>query len=258
MTLTAGALSKVSVTSSTASLLSAVATSGTSPYTYQWYRDTSASTFTPGAGNLISGATNLTLADSGLVAGVTYFYKVVVTDAASATATSAALTVALPLASLSQNQFALVPFLGMTDLKFNANTLSVMFDPTGSGSLVAGQAVKFTTTAGGVPQVVPSTLQADKVAGFVNYDIKSQSFSAGDKLEISMAGNVMFLMATAAINRGSQVCSIPSAVAGGTIGGLVAATGSSGFPKVGFALDTAVAGQLVRVHLSTPAFTVDA
>jgi len=60
---------------------------GTGPYTYQWYRSTT-SGFTPGAGNLISGATSATRVDTGLTNGTVYYYKCKVTDAVAATVTS--------------------------------------------------------------------------------------------------------------------------------------------------------------------------
>lgn len=87
MTLTAGVISEVTVYSTNANLSSAVATSGTAPYTYQWYRDITPG-FTPGGGNILSGETSLTLADTGLTADTTYYYKVVVTDSASPAATA--------------------------------------------------------------------------------------------------------------------------------------------------------------------------
>ena len=75
----------------------------------------------------------------------------------------------------------------MVDQRFNYNTLTVQFDPAGTGTLVAGQAVKWSTTAGGVPMVVPSLAVADVVAGFVNYNMKNPSFVPGDFLEISQS-----------------------------------------------------------------------
>lgn len=88
----AGALSTLLRNLTTASLVSAVATGGTAPYTYQWYRSTT-SGFTPGGGNILGGQTALQLDDTGLTQGVAYYYKVVATDNVSATATSAQMTV---------------------------------------------------------------------------------------------------------------------------------------------------------------------
>ncbi len=77
----------VAVGTTTAALHASDATGGTPPYSYQWYRDTT-SGFMPGPGNILSGKTSLSLSDTGLVPGTTYFYKIVYTDAASQTATS--------------------------------------------------------------------------------------------------------------------------------------------------------------------------
>lgn len=116
MALTAGALTQVSVTDVGDVLASAVAVSGTTPYTYQWYRSTS-NAFTPGTTNLVSGATSLNLSDSALVPSTTYYYKVISTDAAGtpATATSSQLSVTtlqsqaqLPLSDVVTVQVAAV------------------------------------------------------------------------------------------------------------------------------------------------------
>lgn len=258
MALTAGSLSQVSVADVSDSLLATAAVSGTTPYTYQWYRAPSSAAFVPAASYAVSGATSLALADSGLTPGSVYYYRVVSVDsnATPASVTYSGLTVTTLAPQVSQNTFGLAPILGMTDLKLNYNTITVQFDPAGSGTLVPGQAVKWSTVAGGPPKVLVSTATADVVAGFVNYNQKNTSYAVGDYLEMSMAGNVMFLYAATAINRGNEVTSLPSGVAGGCNGGVIPSVPSGGIPKVGFALDTAAIGQLVRIQLRTPAYIV--
>ncbi len=246
--LAAGALSEVLIGKTTASLSSAAATGGTGPYTYQWYRSTTTG-FSPGAGNLVSGATSLTLADSGLTPGVTYYYVVVATDSVAATANSSQLAVAT-IPDQSQNQFAMSPILGMVDLRFDFNTVAVEIDSSQSGSLIAGQAVKVVASAGGIPKVVGCAANSDEVFGFINYDIKSQQFVAGDKCEISQGGNVVYLVSVGAINRGAQVQLDLSYQ-----GGVKTITGSSGANIVGWAYDQAsAAGQLIRVKLTAPSY----
>lgn len=87
LSLSAGQATTTSAGSTIATVIVTVATGGTAPYTYQWYRSTS-SGFVPGGGNIVGGATSRTLNDTGLSNGTTYYYKNVVTDNAAATATS--------------------------------------------------------------------------------------------------------------------------------------------------------------------------
>lgn len=97
---TSGAASFTSATNTTINVTCTAASGGTAPLTYQWYRDTVAN-FTPGAGNLLSGATSLSLADSAsLAADAVYYYKCRVTDNAAQTATSNQVAGALMAAPL--------------------------------------------------------------------------------------------------------------------------------------------------------------
>ena len=263
MSLTAGAITSSNITGTSDTVSVATATSGTTPYSYQWYRSTTTG-FVPGTTTKLAGATGQTLNDSGLQLGVKYYYLNIVIDSAAtpASATAAQVGVQLlqtPQSSPSQNAFAMAPYLGMTDLPFNGNSLEVKFDPAGSGSLAPSQAVKWSTAANGQPMVVPSTAAADVVAGFVNYDIKSQSYNPGDKLQISLAGNVMYLQALAGVNRGTVLTSTPSGVTNGGTGVVTAVTGNSGYPIVGYALDTTSAAGLIRVMLTInpAAYAVD-
>lgn len=250
MATTAGLLSQVSVSSTSDSLSSAVATGGTAPYTYQWYRSTT-SGFTPGGGNIIAGATSLTLSDSGLIPNTQYYYKVVATDSGAVAGTSAQLAVATTAPTLSPNQFNQTPIVGMIDLRFDYDTVSAQIDVSQATALYAGAAVKIVDSADGAPKVVGVSANSDEVFGFINFDIKTIQYVAGSLCEISQAGNVMYLYATGAIARGSRVQLDIS-----TMGGVAALVGSSGADVVGWAFDkAAAAGALIRVHLSVPSFT---
>ena len=250
MSLTAGAVSQVAVSQSTATLNITAATGGTGPYTQQLYRSTT-SGFTPGGGNLVAGATSLgSFVDSGLVPNTTYYYKEVYTDtgAGSATITSAQLAVQTSVPSQNQNAFAMSAQLGMIDLMFNPNTVTVIVDSSQATPILAGAAVKMVDSAGGVPKVVACTASTDEVLGFVNYNIKNVSFLAGDSMEISMSGNVIYLYSTGAIARGAQV-SLDITSPGG-VSALVSTNNI-----VGWAFDkAATAGVLFRVFLKTPSY----
>jgi lysophospholipase L1-like esterase len=100
-TLASGSASFVSATNTTINMTCGAATGGTTPYTYQWYRSTT-SGFTPASGNLLAGATNLTLADStGLSADTPYFYVCRATDSTSAVADSVQVAGVLKAAQLN-------------------------------------------------------------------------------------------------------------------------------------------------------------
>jgi hypothetical protein len=250
MPITAGTLSKIQIGTTTASVSATAAVSGSAPYTYQWYRSTT-SGFVPAAGNLVSGATSLGLLDSGLVPGTQYYYKVVSIDAIAGSASYAQLGV-FTAPVQNQNQFAQTVVLGKVDQLYSYNTLSVEIDSTETGTLLAGQAVKMYDRAGGVPKVVACAANSDEVLGFINYNIKDASYVAGKRCEISMAGNVIYLISVGAIARGAQV-QLDLSYAGG----VKTITGSSGAKVVGWAMDKATGdGQLIRVHLRTPSFTV--
>lgn len=69
------------------------ATSGTSPYTYQWQRDEGGGSYSDLVdGGGVSGSTTLDLVDGSATAGTLYGYQLVYTDAVAATATSDAVT----------------------------------------------------------------------------------------------------------------------------------------------------------------------
>lgn len=250
MSLTAGALSASNIGSRSVALASDAATSGTSPYTYQYYRSTT-SGFTPGAGNILAGKTALSFTDDTIVPGTQYYYKVVVIDSAGtpASATSAQLSVLAATATPVPNQFEISPTVGMPDLRFNYNTIAAMIDSAYAGAGIApGTAMKYTQNdVGGVPAITPCTANTDITCGFLSYDVKTRLFVALNRCELAQRGNVIYLIATAPIIRGAQVMIDPV-----TPGGVVTAT--TGKPIVGFSQDVATApGEFVRIELSTPA-----
>jgi hypothetical protein len=250
MATTAGAITQVSIGSTTASLVVGAATAGTAPYTYQWYRSTT-NAFTPGAGNIIAGATALTLNDSGLIPSTQYYYKNIAIDSVAAASTSAQSALLTLAPSLAQNQFDVAPFLGQLDMRFNSDTIAVEIDASQATPLACGAAVKVVDSFSGVPKIIGCAANSDQCIGFINYDIKSKAFNAFDKAEVSLAGNVLYLYATTAIPRFAQVTL--DITSPGGVGLKVAASGAT---IMGFALDKANAGQLIRIRLQSPTYTV--
>jgi len=250
MTLTAGVITLLSTGAQTASLSATAATGGTGPYTYQWYRSTT-SGFTPGGGNAVSGATALTLDDTGLIPNTTYYYKLVATDTGHSNDTVEYTQVAaVTQTAQNQNQLAQSSQLGMIDLRFPYNTVSAQIDVSQATPLYAGWAVKMVDSADGVPKVVGCSAEDDEVFGFINFDIKTVQFVAGSLCELSLGGNVIYLYATAAIARMAKVQLDLSQT-----GGCVKTAADTGDCIVGWAFDKATAaGQLIRVFVKTPYF----
>jgi len=244
MAQTAGALSKVLVGSSTASLSSAAATGGTGPYTYQWYRSTT-SGFTPGASNILSGQTALTLSDSGLTGGTTYYYVVATTDTGNGNlvVNSSQLSVATEPGN-AQNQFAQSQIVGVVDLNVGStNVVACQVAASVTSAIYPGMAVKIVAnTNGGIPQVQPISAKGDPVMGFVKFNVKDLSYSAGQNLEVCLFGTVIWAYATGAVTQWNQVCADSTYVGG------VQATGNTA-TIVGIAVDGAAAAGPIRVML---------
>ena len=149
-----------------------------------------------------------------------------------------------------QNQFAQAPELGMADLRFNGQPIPVEIDASETGTLLAGQSVKIVDSIGGVPKVKACDSDADEIFGFILYNIKKKSFTAGMACEIAAYnGNCIYLRATAAIARGAHLKGVVA-----TRGGVATAVPGAHSPIIGQAFDKALAdGDLIRVVTFLPA-----
>lgn len=251
MTLTAGVISLISASSNTATLSATAASDGTPPYTQQWYRDTSGTGFTPGAGNILTGQTELSLTDNNLVPNTQYFYKLVYTDAVPDTAISTAFVVTTLPVSQGMNQFAMTAILGAIDLiSGSKNVVSALIDATQLTPLYAGQRIKFFNSPYALPTIVAAGTSMP--SGYIIYDPKSQNFPAGSRCEIARTLECMWLYSTSPIVRGAQVSIDPNVAYG------VQALSGSNLPIVGEAYDQSIgAGQLIRIILNVPSFAYD-
>lgn len=143
------------------------------------------------------------------------------------------------------NQFAQTTVQGQLDLLFPGGVISGQVDSTQAVPLIAGQAVKMTSTSGGLPKFVGLTSNSDKTFGFVSRNLKDVSFPAYSNFELAWTDSVMWMSSGAAISRNSNVEVVFSSNTVIT---------SAGFnPVIGIALDTATgSGQLIRVLIKTP------
>jgi len=254
--MTAPVISVLATTTTTAKLVGTAAT-GVGPFTYQWYRSTTAG-FTPGGGNILAGKTSLSLTDTGLTPNVAYYYKLVATDTgdSNTTQTSNQAAVVSEPQGLTENpnQFAQNAILGQPTDQVQPNTQNMQIDVSETATLRAGQAVKFIGTGkGGIPKVVACTADTDQVCGYINFNPQKNVYVAGDRVQVSGMLNVLFLSCSSAVARGGQVCLETDAY-----GSVKATTGSSGARIVGYALDVAAAGDTIPIFLLTPSFRLDA
>lgn len=140
------------------------------------------------------------------------------------------------------NQFRQSVVKGQLDLRMNPNTIPCQIDSGEAGTLIPGQAVKIVDNAGGVPKVEAIAADTDKIFGVIAYNIKNASFVAGDAVEISADGNVIYMEASAAIARGAKLMAV--------VTGSKVATVTGGKIVLGFAFDKAAAdGDLIRVYM---------
>lgn len=144
------------------------------------------------------------------------------------------------------NQFAQSEVKGSLDMAYNTTVLSVMLHSTAGVGLVAGQAVKVVDEADGVIKVIEVAANTDDVFGFINYDVRRATFTAGDYVEVSAVnGCVMYMEASAAIARWARVSVVVS--------GSKVVTASAALTVVGRAFDkAATTGDLIRVWILLP------
>jgi len=148
--------------------------------------------------------------------------------------------------SFQMNKFAPTEEIkGRRVLPANTESISGIVDASQSDALLPGDPVKIVATSKGLPHFAKAAV-GDVVAGFVEWNVIRPSYAAGKICQISMAGNVMYMEAGAAIQAGSLV-NITDMT--DVLIGAAAGAGS----KLGIALEAATAaGQLIRVKIGEP------
>lgn len=145
----------------------------------------------------------------------------------------------------SLNQFKMTPEQGQLDLTTFGQVETMQVDAAQATPLIPGQPIKIVDSAGGLPKVVALAANTDVTDGFVNYNVRKPSFAAGDAVEISRLGAVMWMTAGGAIARDGEIEVVYTTTK------VIAAAGTN--PKVGKAYDKAAAdGDLIRVYIMTP------
>ena len=148
------------------------------------------------------------------------------------------------------NQFAQSAIVGQLDLRDHSNVITCQVDAAQATALVAGQFVKLATTSGGLPKIIATSANTDSSFGVVVRNLKDQNFPLLSQVEVAQFGSVIFLTSNGAIVRGASVEMVAAAP------GQVVTSGGVN-PVCGYALDTGVDGQLMRVVIQSPYAAVD-
>lgn len=136
---------------------------------------------------------------------------------------------------------------GRRVLPANTESFSGIADSTvpAATPLLPGDPVKIVATTKGLPHFVKAAV-GDTVMGFVEWNVIRASYPAGKLLQVSPAGNVMYMEAAGALNAGVGV-NISN------LGDVTIAAAAAGKSVIGYTLEAATAaGQLVRVKIGEP------
>lgn len=115
----------------------------------------------------------------------------------------------MPQQQFTSNQFNNnIPVKGDTALVKGFNVLPVMLDPDSVATLYPGDAVVMTTQTG-VAIFVEKAAATDNPFGFVLYDMKKSTYTAGDAFEIACFGTAIYAQAQGTISRGDNLEYVP-------------------------------------------------
>lgn len=134
---------------------------------------------------------------------------------------------------------------GMLDLAINWNLFDCRIDPASVADFsdANGFAVKIVGVAGKSIMIDLATAAADDIFGFLPYEVKTNSYAAGDFVRVASFFGVMKMEASAAIARGADLEIVPT-------GNKVVT--KAGGTSIGRSLDIAAAdGDLIRVLIKT-------
>ena len=146
-------------------------------------------------------------------------------------------------APFQMNMIAPGNIKGFVDKVYSAFTLGAMVAPASVNTLVPGDAVILSTVAGTGVLCVDKAAATDTAFGVVVYEVKKNSYTAGEALSIALPGSVILMEAQTTITRGDSLEFVAS--------GSLVKTNAGSNPVLGQALDSSSgAGKLVKVLLN--------
>jgi uncharacterized protein DUF2190 len=142
------------------------------------------------------------------------------------------------------NQFAQTPILGQPDLRQQPNSFFATINPDSVFTdFQVGTWVKLIAGAG--PQIIVDVaLPTEEAIGVIPYNVKKNTFAAGDTVQIFGDLSVLYLQTSAAVDRGDKVQFL------NTGGSPTVATVAGSNTVAGIAFDQADdAGGVIRVQV---------
>lgn len=151
--------------------------------------------------------------------------------------------------ALNPNQFALTTVQGQLDMEGGgANVVSAMISANQVASVIAGQAVKLENSTTRIPAVLALATSADVTWGFVVRNLKDANFPTSARVEVALAGSLMYMTAQTANPTIARGAAVEFDAATNTV---LAWAGVN--PVIGYAYDAAAtAGDLIRVFIDPP------
>lgn len=153
--------------------------------------------------------------------------------------------------ALNQNQTFQTPMLGMVTLDPQPNTIPAQIYPSSTATVItAGQSVKLVNNVGPNVQVdICATASDGPVFGIIPYNLRQNTYSPGDMIEVVGRGGILMLKTSAAVQRGVAVSVTNQTVA--TNDPTVASDFTIGNYIAGVALGyAAAAAALIKVQVS--------
>ncbi len=141
-----------------------------------------------------------------------------------------------------------IPIKGDSCFVTGFNVLPVMLDPDSTATLYPGDGVVM-TTSDGKTILVDKAAATDVIFGFVLYNMKKSTYTAGQAFEIACFGTAIYAQAQGSINRGDDLEYVPD-LADPTDDPLMKVNAGTN-PISAFALDNATDGQIFRMIVAS-------
>lgn len=147
--------------------------------------------------------------------------------------------------TLYSNQFGITKNKGSLTQRQN-NVFSGVVAAAETGTLLPGQPLKIADVSSPIPHFLAAGVN-DEIFGFISFNLKDQSFVAGDSVEVATKDSVMIMEASAAIAAGAKVECVAS--------GVKVKTWAGSNTIAGIAMGKAASdGDLIPVWVQTPSF----